>query len=72
MYIHDCKNYTSKIHTYYDGGFITRFLNNCYSFNGFHYLYTEKNINYTKLLPLKSVNFNFPTIMKQLYFHHFS
>ena len=58
----------------YNGGFITRFLNNCYSFNGSCYLYTKKNINYTrtKLLPLKSVNFNLPTIIKQLYFHHFS
>ena len=42
MCIHDCNNYTSKIHTY-NGGFITRFLNNCYSFNGSRYLYTEKN-----------------------------
>ena len=41
MCIRDCNNYTLKIRIY-SGGFITRFLNNCYSFNGSHYLYTEK------------------------------
>ena len=55
MCIHDCKNYTSKIHTYYDGSSITRFLKLLYKIFWqilILLIYILKKTNYTKISKL--------------------